>query len=176
MDNYRNTILERLTHQKAAAERTLEHLRMLQNEYHDLRCGTNPGDESDQAQLETLASRTYSLIERKVNELKRLDRLLDKLHADEDFSFCEECGDPIPFERLLAVPETGLCVSCQRRFEKSSAVRHSGPHLPFALAFQKEREPSQFRSAWDDVEYDLLDFEFDEIPVMTPEDEDIDEP
>lgn len=36
--------------------------------------------------------------------LKRLD--------DPDFGYCVECGEDIPFQRLLAMPESALCVDC----------------------------------------------------------------
>jgi len=32
---------------------------------------------------------------------------------------CRECGEPIPPARLAAVPGVGLCVECQRVFERS---------------------------------------------------------
>ena len=33
---------------------------------------------------------------------------------DEDFGVCEQCGRPIGFERLVAVPATHRCVECAR--------------------------------------------------------------
>lgn len=36
--------------------------------------------------------------------LKRID--------DPEFGFCMECGEQIPFARLLAMPEAALCVEC----------------------------------------------------------------
>ncbi|SBW01425.1 Prokaryotic dksA/traR C4-type zinc finger family protein [uncultured delta proteobacterium] len=35
---------------------------------------------------------------------KRLD--------DPEFGYCAECGEAIPFQRLLAMPESTLCVDC----------------------------------------------------------------
>ncbi len=31
----------------------------------------------------------------------------------EDYGICEDCGEPIPFSRLLAAPDVTLCVCCQ---------------------------------------------------------------
>ncbi|MCG8533443.1 MAG: TraR/DksA C4-type zinc finger protein [Desulfovibrionales bacterium] len=31
---------------------------------------------------------------------------------DPDFGFCMECGEPIPFARLMAMPGVTLCVDC----------------------------------------------------------------
>ena len=36
--------------------------------------------------------------------LKRID--------DADFGYCADCGEEIPFARLLAMPEATLCVDC----------------------------------------------------------------
>jgi RNA polymerase-binding transcription factor DksA len=33
---------------------------------------------------------------------------------DDDFGVCEQCGRPIVFERLVAVPATRRCVECAR--------------------------------------------------------------
>lgn len=37
----------------------------------------------------------------------------------EGVACCHECGEPIPPARLAAVPGAGLCVECQRAFERS---------------------------------------------------------
>ena len=35
-----------------------------------------------------------------------------------EFGRCEECGKPIPEERLMVIPEATLCVPCQRELEE----------------------------------------------------------
>jgi DnaK suppressor protein len=35
-----------------------------------------------------------------------------------DFGYCRECEEPIPFKRLMAVPETDLCVGCAARINR----------------------------------------------------------
>lgn len=35
--------------------------------------------------------------------------------------FCKDCGNPIPKERLEALPETERCVPCQRLYERERA-------------------------------------------------------
>lgn len=44
--------------------------------------------------------------------LLRLDAALRNIDEDPDFGLCAECGDPIPVARLMAMPETELCVEC----------------------------------------------------------------
>lgn len=38
--------------------------------------------------------------------LKRID--------DPDFGFCMDCGEEIPLPRLMAMPESALCVDCAK--------------------------------------------------------------
>lgn len=40
-------------------------------------------------------------------------RALDRIATDR-YGTCASCGDPIPFERLEAIPDTELCVACPR--------------------------------------------------------------
>ncbi|THB63321.1 MAG: TraR/DksA family transcriptional regulator [Desulfovibrio sp.] len=42
----------------------------------------------------------------------KLQRALARMQEDQDFGECMECGEPIPIPRLLALPETELCVEC----------------------------------------------------------------
>ncbi len=43
--------------------------------------------------------------------LQKLERALIKID-DPDFGLCRECEEPIPFARLMIVPESDLCVQC----------------------------------------------------------------
>jgi DnaK suppressor protein len=45
------------------------------------------------------------------NKLSRLERTLRDID-DPDFGLCRECEEPIPFARLMAMPESNLCVVC----------------------------------------------------------------
>ncbi|MFC1516412.1 TraR/DksA family transcriptional regulator [Thermodesulfobacteriota bacterium] len=45
------------------------------------------------------------------NTLSRLEYTL-KIINDPDFGLCGECEEPIPFARLMIMPETYLCVEC----------------------------------------------------------------
>jgi DnaK suppressor protein len=44
-------------------------------------------------------------------KLARLERALRDMD-DPDFGLCRECEEPIPFARLMAMPESDLCVGC----------------------------------------------------------------
>jgi DnaK suppressor protein len=43
--------------------------------------------------------------------LSKMERAL-KMVDDPDFGLCRECEEPIPFARLMIVPESDLCVQC----------------------------------------------------------------
>ncbi|MCL7964793.1 MAG: TraR/DksA family transcriptional regulator [marine benthic group bacterium] len=50
--------------------------------------------------------------------LYHLDEALRRLYrAPETFGDCEDCGDPIGFERLEALPHTRLCIGCKEKEE-----------------------------------------------------------
>jgi len=51
----------------------------------------------------TLNKAKYTL-----SKLKNALTLID----DPDFGLCAECEEPIPFARLMILPETDLCVKC----------------------------------------------------------------
>ncbi|MGD9331927.1 MAG: TraR/DksA C4-type zinc finger protein [Desulfobacterales bacterium] len=50
------------------------------------------------------------------SKLTRLEQTLRDID-DPDFGRCRECDEPIPFARLMIMPESDLCVGCA---EKSS--------------------------------------------------------
>ena len=43
--------------------------------------------------------------------LSKMERSLTMID-DPDFGLCRECEEPIPFARLMIVPESDLCVHC----------------------------------------------------------------
>jgi len=48
------------------------------------------------------------------NTLTRIQKAL-KIIDDEDSGICIECDEPIPFARLIILPETNLCVVCAEK-------------------------------------------------------------
>ena len=43
---------------------------------------------------------------------------LSKPSSDVKERFCIDCGEPIPKERLIAVPSARRCVECQQKYER----------------------------------------------------------
>jgi DnaK suppressor protein len=123
MGELHEDFIETLVQKRQEVEHFLLRLKKNQEECNGLQLEDNGRDESDQAQREISASSNYGLIERKTRELRQIDALIKKVIQDEQVGFCEECGDRIPFERLLVVPEATLCVPCQRELESFKRMR-----------------------------------------------------
>ena len=117
-ENFRSKLLESLLGKKAEIEEDLEKLMTTQKEYEGILTAGDYIDEADDAQREISGQNQYGLIERKAKELRNIKWLIEKVQKNEEFGICEECEKPIPEERLLIVPESTLCVKCQRELEK----------------------------------------------------------
>jgi DnaK suppressor protein len=122
-DHFRSAFLQKLSTKKKELQESLSRLKDSQKEYDGEMTAGDFIDELDGAQREISVQSHYHLIERKVGELRKVEHLINMISNNEEFGFCEECGQPIPEERLLVVPEADLCVACQRELEKSSSRR-----------------------------------------------------
>ena len=69
------------------------------------------GDFTDQASRAELAERLERLDESELRELQAIQDAIARLDAG-DYGVCEACGGPIDPERLLAIPETRICIAC----------------------------------------------------------------
>jgi DnaK suppressor protein len=49
--------------------------------------------------------------------LSSLERVLPRI-GDPDFGLCTDCQEPIPFGRLMIMPESDLCVPCLEQREE----------------------------------------------------------
>lgn len=59
---------------------------------------------------DTLATEVYDMLQARCGViLEALDRI-----RRGTFGRCIVCGEPIPYERLIIVPETSVCVTCAR--------------------------------------------------------------
>lgn len=65
-----------------------------------------------QAQKMAIAQRDRARV-----RLTRVRNILETAHED-DFGCCGECGEPIPMKRLLARPDSVLCVECASERER----------------------------------------------------------
>jgi DnaK suppressor protein len=122
-DHFRSKFLKNLTDKKEEVEKTLNHLMESLREYKNLHSSDDFVEELDNAEREISAHMHYSLIERKNNELEKIEILIRRALQEEEFGWCEECGERIPDERLLIVPEATRCVPCQRELERLDSTR-----------------------------------------------------
>lgn len=162
MEDKSNKILERLNEKKRHFEEALQRLMEGQREYNDHLCDDNITDESDRAQRETSAQSSYGLIERKAREVKMVEQLIRKISEEEKCCECEECGEPIPLERLLIVPEARLCVSCQRELERIGRIRNASRGFlshPYLTKDNQGEALDEIDDFSDDMEYELTDSE-----------------
>lgn len=134
-EDFRTAFMKSLEAKREELQKTLEGLMESRKEYEGQLAAGDFIDEVDDAQREISAYSQFSLIERKNKELQKIEYLLSRIRTEEDFGICEECGTHIPRERLLVVPETTVCVGCQRELEKldqrrSMAVKASSTLSP----------------------------------------------
>jgi DnaK suppressor protein len=166
MEDTRKILLEHLILKKKEFESVLERLRQIQKDYNEQSFGENIADEFDNAQREISVFNNYSLIGKKIKELKNIDRLIEKISIDENFGICEDCGNRIPAPRLLIVPEATLCVECQRELEKldhaRSLVVKSSPGFRNRIDGWGDREEVEGLDAFEE---DLFDSDLEILPL-----------
>lgn len=161
----RQTFLKQLNEKKLEFEEALDRLIRSQRDLNEQQASDSYADESDSALREIQALSNYSLIEKKTRELKNIHRLIQMLSTDKNFGICEECGNPIPAARLMIVPETSLCVSCQRALEKSDQMRNLASRASMGFRGRPEAAWEEVSSV-DDTEYEMIDSEIDVFPVI----------
>lgn len=69
------------------------------------------GDEAHLSQNDIVVNEvsSSSAIESAQKRVDKLQRILSRTN-DADFGYCSVCGEEIPLERLLVVPETSRCI------------------------------------------------------------------
>lgn len=125
----------------------------------------DPADELDDALQETSIHNHYSLVEKKTRELRKIDGLLLRISNDGEFGLCEECGEPIPVERLMVLPDATHCVPCQCDLERRDGLRLSGAWGAHGVSERRARD-------WenpDDEETALLDAHIDAMDPPDPD-------
>jgi len=142
-EDFRETFMESLVEKRDELKAALDRLLNSRKEYDGQLTAGDFIDEVDDAQREISAYGHYSLIERKNRELQKIEYLIDRVIKEEEaFGLCEECGQPIPRERLMIVPEATLCVTCQRELEKLDQRRAMAAKAASGLGSPTRREVS----------------------------------
>ena len=74
-------------------------------------------DSIDQSASEELISTALRLRDREKKLLSKIRNARERLEQ-QTIDECEECGEPIGFNRLLARPVTTLCIGCKESAEE----------------------------------------------------------
>lgn len=89
-------------------ERTVSHM---QSEHFNL---PDPNDRASQEEEFSLELRTR---DRESKLLRKIDKTLRRIDND-DYGYCDSCGDEIGLRRLEARPTAELCIECKELEEK----------------------------------------------------------
>ncbi len=125
IENFRSRFLSILTARREEVEKALDLLVDRQKDYKQSSSNAVFIEDLDQAEREIETNTYYTLLERKARELKKIEFLMNRIIRENEFGLCEECGEKIPEERLLIIPEANLCVPCQRELEKMDSRKKS---------------------------------------------------
>ena len=79
--------------------------------------GLNQPDDIDRASLETDKSIDLRTKDRARKLIVKIDQALERIE-DGSYGYCEETGEEIGVERLIARPIATLCVEAQERHER----------------------------------------------------------
>ncbi|MBP5698309.1 MAG: RNA polymerase-binding protein DksA [Alphaproteobacteria bacterium] len=79
--------------------------------------GLNQPDDIDRASLETDKSLDLRTKDRARKLIMKIDEALDRIE-DGTYGYCEETGEEIGIDRLMARPIATLCVEAQERHER----------------------------------------------------------
>lgn len=79
-------------------------------------------DPDDRSIADLLVDLNLAEVSRDLDELRAIEYALARIRAG-SYGICRACGEPIPEERLEAIPETPLCIDCQSRAEEARDAR-----------------------------------------------------
>ena len=171
----RLSFLEGLELRRKEINETLARLMNSRKEYSGQHTAGDFIDEIDDAQREISAYSQYSLIERKIRELQKIEQLIRRLSQEEEFGLCEECGNPIPKERLLIMPEATLCVNCQRELEKLDQKKSMLARGPSSFGSRKDLD-WEGSSPPDEEDGMLVEYHIGTLPDLDIDETDAENP
>jgi DnaK suppressor protein len=83
----------------------------------------------DESRVDVGKEMSFQVISRRSAELKQIKDALFRIEKGE-YGNCEECSNPIRFERLQAMPFAPLCRDCQQEAEQREKERGRGFRQP----------------------------------------------
>ena len=79
----------------------------------------------DWVSADLLADTDIALLSHELGRLSEIDAALARI-ASGSYGICIDCGEPIPENRLDALPAAECCVPCKEKQEKQHGVRLGG--------------------------------------------------
>jgi len=79
-------------------------------------------DPTDRATMESDRNFTLRIRDRERKLIAKIRDALDRIEEG-TFGICEECGEDISAERLVARPVTTLCIECKKKQENDEKAR-----------------------------------------------------
>jgi DnaK suppressor protein len=86
-------------------------------------------EEGDESRVDVGKETDFQVMSMRTQELRQIKEALVKIESGE-YGLCEECGNPIRFERLKAMPFAQFCRVCQEEMERAERERQWGPRPP----------------------------------------------
>lgn len=130
IDDLKQAVIRDLLSKKTEIETAITNLKEHRRGEDQFRSSDSYFEEMDRADNEISAQQYYGLLERKYSELKRVEVLVNRIYKNEDFGWCEDCGDRISPKRLSVMPDATRCIVCQREYEKMES-RKGGSSLRY---------------------------------------------
>ncbi len=97
-------------------EKVINHVKKLSEAQELMDTNLNAGDTADLANIEVNQNSLSKIGSRELKLIKKIDDSLRKMDEG-SYGICEECGEPIPYKRLLVRPVAKLCIECQTQKE-----------------------------------------------------------
>lgn len=80
-------------------------------------------DAGEESVADLLSDVNTAMISHSIRELREIEAAQERLREG-TYGTCEECGEPIPYERLKAYPSAKLCLVDQERYEAAHPQEH----------------------------------------------------
>jgi len=101
--------------------REIEEIRAVRERTRDQRDEGVLADWIDAALVEATLAADDAVINQDVEDARDIKAARERLSAG-TYGICEDCGEAIAYERLLAYPTAKRCIHCQRVYEQGKAV------------------------------------------------------
>ena len=111
-------LYERLREERGQIAQRLEQLKASAQEAGETREGSPFGKREEEASEAFELEKRLALEEKLNTTLAKIDHALEKWQAG-TYGLCDSCGQPIEQDRLEALPQASLCLSCKARQTKN---------------------------------------------------------